>query len=106
MTFGRAVNYNGYGYPDAMVLKMSTKKGESGGPVFNSSGELTGMVVSTLSDGNGRPLNLAHAISTAALADSADAKNTCEISIGTDPRWDGVEATLRRACVQMRADGG
>jgi hypothetical protein len=32
--------------------------------------------------------------------------NNCEITLGTDPRWDGVEATLRRACMQMRADGG
>lgn len=68
MTFGRAVNYNGFGYPDAMVLRMSTKKGESGGPLFNSRGELTGMVVNTLSDGNGRPLNLAHAIPSPVLA--------------------------------------
>jgi len=68
MSFGRAVSYNGFGYPDAMVLRMNTKKGESGGPVFNSSGRLTGMVVSTLSDGNGRPLNLAHAVASPALA--------------------------------------
>lgn len=68
MSFGRAVSYNGFGYPDAMVLRMSTKKGESGGPVFNSSGELSGMLVSTLSDGGGRPLHLAHAIGTPSLA--------------------------------------
>ena len=68
MSFGRKVTYNGFGYPDAMVLRMSTKKGESGGPVFNDRGELSGMLVSTLSDGNGRPLNLAHAIATPSLA--------------------------------------
>ena len=68
MSFGRAVTYNGFGYPDAMVLRMNTKKGESGGPVFNSSGRLAGMIVSTLSDGNGRPLNLAHAVPSPALA--------------------------------------
>ena len=68
MSFGRAVSYNGFGYPDAMVLRMSTKKGESGGPVFNSNGELSGMLVSTLSDGEGRPLHLAHAIGTPSLA--------------------------------------
>jgi serine protease Do len=62
MSFGRAVSYADFGYPDAMVLRMSTRKGESGGPLFNAQGELTGMLVSTLSDGNGRPLNLAHAI--------------------------------------------
>jgi len=68
MSFGRAVTYNGFGYPDAVVLHMNTKKGESGGPLFNSSGRLAGMVVSTLSDGNGRPLNLAHAVPLPALA--------------------------------------
>ena len=68
MRFGRAVSYNGFGYPDAMVLRMNTQKGESGGPVFNSSGELAGMVVSTLSDGNGRALNLAHALPASSLA--------------------------------------
>jgi S1-C subfamily serine protease len=59
MHFGRAVQYGPFGYPDAMVLHMNTQKGESGGPVFNAKGQLVGMVVSTLSDGNGRPLNWA-----------------------------------------------
>jgi S1-C subfamily serine protease len=68
MTFGRTVRYRNYGYPDAMVLKLSSRKGESGGPVFNREGELAGMVVSTISDGAGRPLNLAHAIPAPALA--------------------------------------
>ena len=68
MSFGRAVNYSGFGYPDAVELRMATKKGESGGPLFDNNGELTGMLVSTLSDANGRPLNLAHAISSPALA--------------------------------------
>jgi len=68
MRFGRAVSYNGFGYPDAMVLRMNTQKGESGGPVFNSKGELAGMVVSTLSDGNGHALNLAHALPVSSLA--------------------------------------
>ena len=68
MSFGRAVRYNKFGYPDAIELRMATKKGESGGPLFDDRGELTGMLVSTLSDANGRPLNLAHGISTPALA--------------------------------------
>jgi S1-C subfamily serine protease len=68
MSFGRAVSYADFGYPDAMVLRMSTRKGESGGPLFNARGELTGMLVSTLSDGNGRPLNLAHAIPSSMVA--------------------------------------
>jgi serine protease Do len=68
MHFGRAVRYGSFGYPDAMVLRMNTQKGESGGPVFNQSGELIGMVVSTLSDGNGRPLNLGHAVPATRIA--------------------------------------
>ena len=77
MSFGRAVAYQGFGYPDAMVLRMDTKKGESGGPVFNAKGELVGMVVSTLSDGNGRPLNLAHAVPLPALAQFMCAEMSC-----------------------------
>jgi S1-C subfamily serine protease len=66
--FGRAVAYGKFGYPDALVLKMSTQKGESGGPVFDGKGRLIGMVVSTLSDQNGNSINLAHAIPSTALA--------------------------------------
>ncbi len=77
MSFGRAVTYDGFGYPDAMVLRMSTKKGESGGPVFNSRGLLSGMLVSTLSDGDGRPLHLAHAIASPSLAKFVCKHTTC-----------------------------
>ena len=68
MHFGRAVRYGNFGYPDAMVLRMGTQKGESGGPVFNNQGQLIGMVVSTLTDAGGQPLNLAHAVPAANLA--------------------------------------
>ncbi|MBC8038573.1 MAG: trypsin-like peptidase domain-containing protein [Rhizobiales bacterium] len=68
MHFGRAVQYGKFGYPDAMVLRMNTQKGESGGPLFDGSGRLVGMVVSTLTDGTGKPLNLAHAVPATNLA--------------------------------------
>jgi len=68
MHFGRAVQYGKFGYADAMVLRMNTQKGESGGPLFDEQGRLIGMVVSTLSDGNGQPLNLAHAVPATSLA--------------------------------------
>jgi S1-C subfamily serine protease len=68
MHFGRAVQYGKFGYADAMVLRMNTQKGESGGPLFDDQGQLVGMVVSTLSDGNGQPLNLAHAVPASSLA--------------------------------------
>jgi S1-C subfamily serine protease len=77
MHFGRAVQYGKFGYPDAIVLRMATKKGESGGPLFNSQGQLAGMVVSTLADGNGEPLNLAHAVPSTALAEFMCSKINC-----------------------------
>jgi S1-C subfamily serine protease len=92
MSFGRAVSYNGFGYPDAMVLRMNTKKGESGGPVFNSSGQLTGMVVSTLSDGNGRPLNLAHAVPSSNLADFLCSQVQCSA------RWQALAGQSTQNC--------
>ena len=68
MHFGRAVQYGKFGYPDALVLRMNTKKGESGGPLFDGSGHLVGMVVSTLTDNEGQLLNLAHAVPATSLA--------------------------------------
>ena len=71
-SFGQAVHYAGddakFGYPDAMVLRLSTQKGESGGPLFDEKGDLVGMVVSTLYDNAGQPLNLAHAVPSQTLA--------------------------------------
>jgi S1-C subfamily serine protease len=71
---------------------MNTKKGESGGPVFNSSGQLTGMVVSTLSDGNGRPLNLAHAVPSTNLADFLCSHVSCSA------RWQALVAKSTQSC--------
>jgi S1-C subfamily serine protease len=71
-SFGQSVRYSGadakFGYPDAMVLRLSTQKGESGGPLFDADGNLVGMVVSTLYDNAGKPLNLAHAVPSRTLA--------------------------------------
>ncbi len=75
--FGRPVTYGKFGYPDAMVLHMGTQKGESGGPVFDGSGRLIGMVVSTLSDAEGNSINLAHAIPSTALANFYCANAQC-----------------------------
>lgn len=85
--FGRPVNYGKFGYPDAMVLRMATRRGESGGPLFNNRGELTGMVVSTLADGNGRPLNLAHALPLSQLAPFLCANMSCS------GRWQQLAAS-------------
>jgi S1-C subfamily serine protease len=92
MSFGRAVAYQGFGYPDAIVLKMDTKKGESGGPVFNRQGELVGMVVSTLSDGNGQPLNLAHAVPLPALAQFMCSEMSCNAT------WTELVSQETRSC--------
>ena len=77
MHFGRPVSYGKFGYPDAMVLRMGTQKGESGGPLFNQSGELIGMVVSTLTDQNGNLINLSHAIPATSLAQFLCTTATC-----------------------------
>ena len=77
MHFGRAVNYGDYGYSDAMVLHMGTQRGESGGPVFNGQGQLIGMVVSTLSDANGKSINLAHAQHSNTIARFICANGVC-----------------------------
>jgi hypothetical protein len=50
------------------------------------------MVVSTLSDGNGRPLNLAHAIPTAALAGFVCANTSCS------PRWQALRTQAPARC--------
>lgn len=92
MSFGRAVSYQGFGYPDAMVLQMNTRKGESGGPVFNSSGELSGMVVSTLSTGNGQPLNLAHALPVSTLANFYCTNASCS------SRWQALAKQTVQSC--------
>jgi S1-C subfamily serine protease len=85
--FGRAVTYGKFGYPDAMVLRMATKRGESGGPLFNSNGELAGMVVSTLADGNGQPLNLAHALPLSQIAPFVCASAPC------NARWKSLASS-------------
>ena len=90
--FGRAVVYGKFGYPDAMVLKMGTQKGESGGPVFDSNGQLIGMVVSTLSDASGRSVNLAHAIPATALASFFCSQSTCSSA------WSNIAARTLGAC--------
>ncbi len=91
MHFGRVVRYGKYGYPDAIVLRMATRRGESGGPVFNSRGELVGMVVSTLSAG-GRPLKLAHAIPLPPIARFYCANANC------GPRWRKLASMNTKSC--------
>jgi S1-C subfamily serine protease len=92
MNFGRPVQYGKFGYPDAMVMKMNTQKGESGGPVFDDQGKLAGMVVSTLSDGNGQPLNLAHAVPSATLAKFLCANTKCSAS------WAALSSRAGQTC--------
>jgi len=92
MSFGRPVSYSGFGYPDAMVLRMNTRKGESGGPVFNQQAKLSGMMVSTLSDGKGRSLNLAHALPVDMLAKFACSKFSCS------PAWRRLAASSYKSC--------
>jgi S1-C subfamily serine protease len=92
MHFGRPVAYGKFGYPDAIVVRMSTQKGESGGPLFNDNGMLVGMVVSTLSDQTGKPINLAHAIYGSSLADFFCNHATCS------DRWEALARSSPGAC--------
>lgn len=96
MSFGRAVTYDDFGYPDAMVLKLETRKGESGGPVFNTTGQLTGMLVSTLSDSSGRHLNLAHAVPTPDLARFVCGAISCSAS------WQALKNVNTQSCPATR----
>ena len=96
MSFGRAVTYDDFGYPDAIVLKLETRKGESGGPVFNTNGDLTGMLVSTLSDSSGRHLNLAHAVPTPDLA-----RFVCG-SISCTAKWQALMSIDTKSCPATR----
>ena len=90
--FGRAVAYGKFGYPDAMVLHMGTQRGESGGPVFDKSGHLVGMVVSTLSDTQGNSINLAHAIPSTSLANFFCSTTSC------GPDWKALAARNMDSC--------
>jgi len=40
------LEYNGYGYDDAIKLSIDVEPGNSGGPVVNPAGEMIGMVAS------------------------------------------------------------
>lgn len=92
--FGRAVAYGKFGYPDAMVLQLGTQKGESGGPVFDGNGQLIGMVVSTLSDGTGRSINLAHAIPATTLASYLCSQTSCSAP------WSALATQSTDACIK------
>ena len=92
MSFGHPVQYGKFGYPDAMVMHMNTQKGESGGPVFDDKGMLAGMVVSTLSDGNGQPLNQAHAIPSATLASFLCSNISCSAN------WSALSQRAGQPC--------
>lgn len=92
MHFGRPVSYGKFGYPDAMVLRMGTQKGESGGPLFNQSGELVGMVVSTLTDQNGNLINLSHAVPATSLAKFYCARSACSLA------WQALAAGNTDSC--------
>ena len=95
MHFGRQVTYGKFGYPDAMVLRMNTQKGESGGPLFNAEGQLVGMVVSTLSDANGNPINLAHAVPAPSLAQFMCAHLSCS------GNWVSLAQSSTSSCPQI-----
>lgn len=42
--YGQRLDYTGWGFSDAVKIKMEVESGHSGGPVFNRDGETIGMV--------------------------------------------------------------
>lgn len=92
LRFGKPVRYLKYGYNEAMVLKLRTRRGESGGPVFDHSGAFLGMIVSTLSSAAGTHLNLAHAVPTPALGKFICTKTKCQ------PAWRRLSRKKMSAC--------
>jgi S1-C subfamily serine protease len=94
-SFGRPVSYGKFGYPDAMVLELGTEKGESGGPLFNQSGELVGMVVSSVRDGSNRSLNMAHAIPVTAIA-----QVVCK-DVACSPEWRKLADAPAASCSNL-----
>ncbi len=94
-SFGRPVAYGKFGYPDAIVLEMGTERGESGGPLFNQQGELIGMVVSSVRDGENRSLNMAHAIPVAAIA-----KVICR-NLACSATWKQLAAAPEGSCSSL-----
>jgi len=92
LRFGKPVRYLKYGYDEAMVLNLQTRRGESGGPVFDNSGALMGMIVSTLSSASGTYLNLAHAVPTPALAKFICTNTKCR------PAWRKLIEKKLSAC--------
>jgi len=92
LRFSKPVRYMKYGYNEAMVLNLQTRRGESGGPVFDNSGALMGMIVSTLSSAAGTYLNLAHAIPTPTLAKFICTNTSCR------PAWRRLIQKKLSAC--------
>ena len=92
MSFGQPVRYGAFGYPDAMVLHMNTQKGESGGPLFDDGGHLAGMVVSTLADSSGQPLNMAHAVPASRIAAFYCDEASCS------PAWRAIASATPPHC--------
>jgi len=92
LRFGRSARYLTYGYDEAMVLNLKTRRGESGGPVFDQSGDFLGMIVSTLSTAAGTPLNLAHAIPTPSLGKFICSNTKCL------PAWRKLSKKSLSAC--------
>lgn len=90
--FGQKVRYQKYGYNDAMVLRLQTRRGESGGPVFNENGDLVGMIVSTLSSAAGRYLDLAHAVHTPSIGKFICSKTKCSKA------WRAIAAKRVKSC--------
>jgi len=80
INFSRSPHYDGFGFDNGIEVNLNTLKGESGGPLFNTSGELVGMMVSAISkEFSFSPR--AHAIALPSLMDFVCTHIRCESSM-------------------------
>ena len=80
------------GFEDFIQTDAAINPGNSGGPLFDGSGRLVGMVVSTLTDAQGQPLRLAHAVPATSLAGFLCSNVACS------PDWQALAGQSTGSC--------
>ena len=72
LTFGKLADLKGLrGEPELKRLTLSAQPGDVGGPVFDASGNVMGMLMPTPKDGQQLPKDVSFALETAAIAEAA-----------------------------------
>jgi len=79
------IRYADFSYPHALEVRLRAEPGDSGGPLFNTRGELVGMIASFAINRTGGELSNARA--TAYAVPAADIARYLDEALG--PRWAG-----------------